>query len=368
MSEGSNPPARPDESSDLSGRDDPGLLETFLTAPDRLHADVLLWADGRALPGGDPARRTLVGWHRAGGPVLVGVTTGEATDGLLLESFRLAAGAGDSPGPPWAAALADWWDAADPGLRERVVDRWGFEAGAIADPEAWTRQAWGAPPAPGPARTGVVAARCPSGLREAVDWLAGLGVEVAAWEVSREPPSETPVYRARRVAGTWRGAGDRPLPAEGSEERRRRTYLRHTGGVTAELLAGLESHCRSIGCEVAWSGEEWVRFGGPGPRSLRVFPGPAWIDLQFVGADEGTLIGLRFRYGVPVQPEPPQGAPPGVHLRLARPEDLSPEVRLLVTAWLGERSSENGEDEPPPVKRRPRKTSERERRPRNRSR
>lgn len=354
-------------SKDLSGGDDARLFEALLTAPDRLHPDVVLWADGRVLPGSDAGRRTLVGWHRAGGPVFVGVRTGAATDGLLLEALGLAAEGGETPDERWRVALAAYWDAADPALRERVSDRWGFARGEIADPEAWTGQAWGRPPTPGPARTGVVAARCPRGLGRAIDWLAGRGIDVAAWEVGRADDDGS--FRLARVAGAWRESDERPLPAEASEARRRRTYLRHTGGVTAELLATLESHCRAMGCEVAWSDRQWVRFDGPG-RSLRVFPGTAWIDLQFVGADEGTLIGLRFRYGVPVGTEPPEGAPPGVHLRLFRPDDLGPETRLLLTAWLGERSGGNGEEERPPVRRRPNPSprNARARGPRNRSR
>lgn len=330
---------RSDRRPDLSSSDDAALLELLLDSPDRIDLRIVLWADGRVLPESDPGRRTLVGWHQAGGPVLLGVTTGVATEEALFEAFHLAALEGAAPVERWKDPLESFWGDADPGLRERIGARWGHPE-RITSPEAWTGLAWGTPPVSGPPRTGVVAARVPDPLRRTVDWLADLGVEVAAWEIERADDSADGAFRFRRVAGRWGDLPDRPLPAM-EEERRRRTYVRHTGGVTAALLAGLEKACRSSGATVAWSGREWVRFDGPG-RSLRIFPGTEGIDLQFVGADEGTLIGLRFRYGVSVGTDPPAGAPPGVHLRLASPEDLGPEVRLLVKAWLGGRPDETG--------------------------
>lgn len=328
-----------DPASDFSSRDDAALLELLLGSPDRIDPRIVLWADGRVLPKSDPGRRTVVGWHRGGGPVLLSVTTGVATDGALLEAFHLAAIEGEAPVERWEDPLETFWDGADPGLRDRIAGTWGHR-GRIASPRAWTELAWGAPPVSGPARTGVVAARVPGALRRTIAWLADLGVEVAAWEIARSSAPGDAGFGFERVAGRWSDPPERPLPAM-DEERRRRTYVRHTGGITAALLSELETTCRSSGAAVAWSGEEWVRFDGPG-RSLRVFPGMEWIDLQFVGADEGTLIGLRFRYGVSVGGDAPSGAPPGVHLRLSSPEDLGPEVRLLVRAWLGGRPQETG--------------------------
>lgn len=336
-----DPADRSNDPGGLSSRDDARLLELLLGSPDRLDPQVILWADGRVLPESDPGRRTVVGWHRAGGAVMVGVTTGVAVEGLLLEAFQLAAAEGANPPGRWAGALATFWGDADPALRERVADRWGLRGGLIESPEAWADRAWGMAPAPGPPRAGMIAFEVPPSLRQSVDWLADQGVEVAAWEIARSADPGAAPFRFERVAGRWSGPPERPLPAF-EEQRRRRTYVRHTGSVTAALLADLEAECRSSGAAVAWSDDQWVRFDGP-RRSLRVFPGTEWIDLQFVGADEGTLIGLRYRYGVQVGIEPPPDAPPGVHLRLASPSDLGPEVRMLVKGWLGGLSSEAGE-------------------------
>ncbi|MDX1662110.1 MAG: hypothetical protein R3326_10005 [Gemmatimonadota bacterium] len=355
-------PRAPDPSErspDAPNRGDASHLGFLLFAhPDRIHPKALLWADGRVLAASDPGRRTVVGWHRDGGAVLLAVTTDTATETSLLEAFHLAAVEGGAALDRWADALESFWEDADPELRSRIERRWNLSDGKIASPAAWAERAWNVPPEPGPARTGIVAARVPVPLRRTIDWLSERGVEVAAWQIERAPGGDPTGFRFERVAGRWRGSELETHRLPGiDEELRRKTYVRHTGAVTAALLAELESTCRASGATVAWSGEEWVRFDGA-TRSLRVFPGTDGIDLQFVGADEGTLIGLRFRYGVPVGADPPPGAPPGVHLRLVRPEDFGPEVRLLVKAWLGGHSDETVRD-PGPV-RKDRKVAERE--------
>ena len=103
---------------------------------------------------------------------------------------------------------------------------------------------------------------------------------------------------------------------------------------TEELLATLEARCREVGCEVGWRGPDWARYDGR-DHSLRVFPGDHWVDLQFVGADEGTLKGLWFRYDVSDGLEAPADAPPAAHMRLDDPRDLDRSVLALLAAWLG---------------------------------
>jgi hypothetical protein len=157
---------------------------------------------------------------------------------------------------------------------------------------------------------------------------------------------EAITYWTTPVAGAWPDAGDMgPVPEEASH--RRDTYVHHTGGVTAGLLSAIEMRCRELETRVAWSGEDWVRFQGH-EHSLRVFPGSAWVDLQLVGADEGTLKGLSYRFGVPESLTPGGDAPPEVHFRLASASDLSPSIHLLLSAWLGEGPRTEPEDSPEP--------------------
>jgi hypothetical protein len=80
------------------------------------------------------------------------------------------------------------------------------------------------------------------------------------------------------------------------------------------------------------------------------------LDLQLVGVDEGSLVGLSYRHGVPLGREAPPDAPPGVHLRLHRTE-LEPGVRSLLAAWLGGGAEQvRGPDHPSgPSEARPRK-------------
>lgn len=315
----------------LALSDDESLLSLLLVHPDFLVDDVVFFADGRVLPESDPAWRTMIGWHRRGGPVLLGLTTGTGRPGLLVEALDLAEATHGWPLDRWDAAVAAYWESADPAIRERVSERWQLSADEPWPVAAWTRAAWQAEPTPARAVVGVLAAAVPLPVRRAIAWLAAGAREVAAFEARRAATGESPTYWTSRVAGGWhRPSAAAPDDAAGL---RRATYVRHTGGVTARLLAAIEAACRDAGSTVAWSGAEWVRFDGA-DRSLRVFPGAAWVDLQFAGADEGTLTGLRYRFGVPRRLTPPEGAPPEVHLRLGEAEDLSPAVQLLVTAWL----------------------------------
>lgn len=331
------------ETAELGGltlADDGALFALLLSHPDALTEDVVFFADGRVLPESDPARRTLLGWHRRGGPVLLGVTTAPADPGLLVETLRLAGVASRLDGERWDEIVLEYWGSTDEAALRRVMDRWELSDEEPWTLASWTRAMWDEEPEPGPAIAGILAGEIPESLRLAVDWLATGNREVAAFEARRIVTDESPTYWTHLVAGAWYRPP--PLGREVGPDRRRETYVRRTGSVTGGLLAAVETRCVEAGSAVAWSGEDWVRFDGA-ERSLRVFPGEAWVDLQLVGADEGNLIGLRYRYSVPVRLKPPAGAPPEVHLRLSAPEDFGPEVQLMVTDWLSGRSNRSAE-------------------------
>lgn len=319
--------------------DDASLLELLLTHPDFLDDDALLWADGRVIDGTDPARRTLAGWHRRGGPIILAATTGPIAEADLVEGLHVAHLTSGWTTARWGEIVSAFWRDAPGTLLTRVVERWGLAGDRIGDPAAWGESAWATAPAPGPAHVGVLGGTVGGRVRRAVTWLRDGGIEVAAFVARRIEGEAGPTYVAERVAGGWHAAPRRPLPGE--EDARRQTYVRHTGGVSATLLSALEERCREAGGEVAWSGEEWVRFRGPS-RSVRAFPGPGRVDVQLVGADEGTLTGLRFRYGVSLSSDPPEDAPPGVHLRVSGVADLTPNLETLLARWWSGRSSEAG--------------------------
>ncbi len=331
------------ETAELGGltlADDPALFALLLTHPDAVAEDVIFFADGRVLPESDPAWRTVLGWHRLGGPVLLGVTTAPAEPGLLVETLRLAEIASDLDVERWDEIVLEYWGSADDAIVQRVKDRWelpGEEGWTLG---TWTRAMWDQEPEPGHAVIGVLAGEVPEALRRAIDWLATGKREIAAFEARRIVAGESPTYWTHPVAGAWYRPAALTKP-EGPD-RRRETFVRRTGSVTGGLLAAVEARCVDAGSAVAWSGEDWVRFDGA-RRSLRVFPGEAWVDLQLVGADEGNLIGLRYRYGVPARLKPPAGAPPEVHVRLSAAEDFGPEVQLMLSDWLSGRSSQSVE-------------------------
>lgn len=130
-------------------------------------------------------------------------------------------------------------------------------------------------------------------------------------------------------------------------------FAHQIGRETGPLLIVLERWCQRSGATVTWSGREWVRFEGP-RHSLRVFPGPSFVDLQLVGADEGTLTGLKYRHGVLKRMDPPLDAPPEVHIRLKGGEDLSPGLSFLLASWLRGSGGGNEDFDPRPRSAHPR--------------
>lgn len=58
------------------------------------------------------------------------------------------------------------------------------------------------------------------------------------------------------------------------------------------------------------------------------------MDLQLVGANEGALVGLRFRHGISLTSEPPPGAPVGVHHRVRDAAEVTGALVELLNEWL----------------------------------
>lgn len=323
----------------LTLADDAALFALLLTHPDALTEDVLFFADGRVILESDPAVRTLLGWHRQGGVVVLGFTTACAGSDLLIETLRLAGIVADWDLERWNQIVLDYWGAAEEGLVAQAAGRWELSREEGWSLASWTRAMWDEDPVTGHPIVGILAGEVPEPVRCAIDWLATGKREIAAFEAQRIVTGDSPTYWTTPVAGAW----VRPAPlTEAGPDHRRETFVRRTGSVTGALLAAVEKRCVEAGSAVAWSGEDWVRFDGAS-RSLRVFPGSSWVDLQLVGADEGALIGMRYRYALPNRLRPPEDAPPEVHVRLAAPADFGPEVQLLVSDWLSGRLSKEAQ-------------------------
>jgi hypothetical protein len=268
------------ETAELGGltlADDGPLFALLLTHPDALAEDVIFFADGRMVPESDPAVRTLLGWHRQGGVVVLGFTTAVAAPDLLVEALRLAEIVADWDTGRWDEVVLEYWGSADGSLVERVADRWELSRDDGWSLASWTGAMWNEAPQSGRPIVGVLAGEVPESIRGAIDWLAIGSREIAAFEARRIVSGETPTYWTTPVAGAWARPG--PLMGEEGTDRRRETFVRRTGSVTGGLLAAVEKRCLESGSAVAWSGDDWVRFDGAS-RSLRVFPGAAWVDLQ----------------------------------------------------------------------------------------
>src|SRR5919106_6206424 len=65
--------------------DDASLVELLFEKPKLIAEDVLLLGEARAASESGVAGRIVVGWRRAGGPLVLGVTTGSGSEALLVE-------------------------------------------------------------------------------------------------------------------------------------------------------------------------------------------------------------------------------------------------------------------------------------------
>ena len=345
--------------------DDASFLELLLIRPDLLGDDVVIFADGRGWGGAGTGWPLAVGWRRAGGPVILGATTGAATEALLIEPLQLAGVSASWSLPEWDDAIRAWWAAAAPELRERVAERWKLPE---ADPwgvATWTRAAWGVPPRSGRAAIGIVATRVPPPLQSAIEWLAA-GEAALAYRIRWYGAEASAVPRLEPVAGSWGtpAAFTGPSAVRELEVKPVREPVAKSDR-PEQIVAAIETLGREIGCAIS-ANSGWIRIAGA-RRSLRIFPGPAWVDFQLVGLDEGTLIGLGYRYGIPLSLEPPPGAPPGAHLRVTGSE-LEPPLRAMVRMWLEEPpaaavSPAGPPRDPKPAPQKPRKPRNPRRRP-----
>lgn len=311
----------------------PASLAELIERPDRIDDGALFWADERALPEDERNGRLILGWHRDGGALVVAVSPRTVTGEELVAALAAARTVTAWSPERWDRALIAFWRGVDLELRARAADRWDLPLAGAWRAGVLTEAAWGLPPAAGPTRLGVLASEVPARVRRAVEWLAAERHEAAAWEI---PAGVGPHPRsALLVAGGWSGSVARPLPAE---EEGPLAVPEGDGGVpgagpSGEILATLERLARELGGGAARRGDAWVRFEGD-RGEIRAFPGPGGVDLQLVGANEGSLAGLRFRYGVSIPLKPPPDAPPGAHLRLSSVVELDDRMRSLLGAWL----------------------------------
>ena len=352
--------------------DDLSFFEMLLVRPDLVAGDVVFLADGRAWEGTSAGWPLAVGWRRGRGPVILGAATGAATEPLMLATLHLAGASSAWDLEEWDERVAAWWEDAAPEVRERVEERWTLPAAEPWDVTAWTRAVWGEEPAVGRATVGVVATRLPDAVRSTVAWLAAREAAVA-FAIRWYGADASPVPRLDLVEGSWEAAWPEPEPMpvavpeqpEPVQEKTAQPVMEAAPARVAApeppprgaaVLDTIEAIARETGARVSRN-SEWMRIEGP-RRALRVFPADEWVDLQLVGLDEGSLVGLRYRHGVPLNLEPGPEAPPGVHLRITDLE-LGPAVTELLRSWL---STPAPEAEKPPRKSR---TAAPARRPRN---
>ena len=304
------------------------LSRALLLDPMAIPGDSACWADAREL--GMAKRPILLGWRRAGGALVTGTSEGVATRELWAESTTLAESTARWSGERWDAAFRTFWKQAKPPLRHALSERLPLPDDGWTL-EAWAGAVWGSFSGPvEPPAVAVVGSEVSEEVLASVTVASGAG-RAAAFVV--EPlDAEGGRIRCALVAGDLDPGPRRALPGE-PELTQRHARLETAGDDSFALIDAVERVARRSGATATWSRRDWVRFEGA-QGSIRVFPhdGGAW--LQLAGADEGALAGLRFRHGLPSEPEGPPNPPPGAHLYLRDARSLTPSVEALIRQWL----------------------------------
>lgn len=277
------------------------------------------WGDARAM--GLARLPILLGWRRTGGPFVAGTSEGTADPPLLAATLDLAESTADWTPARWDDAFRSFWANADRSLRDALAARL-----PLTEPWSlvgWCEAVWGTYAGEGNSAIALVAPTLASEVRSSLDWL-GRRTDGAAGYAAEPLDPDGRRVRCSRVAGSLEAGALRPLPGE---------LERSPVEGTADPFESVERVAYEAGATASWSRREWVRFRGPG-GTVRVFPRRDAVWLQLVGADEGTLAGLRFRHGVPLERPGAGQGPPGAHLVLRDGAEVTAGVAAVLREWL----------------------------------
>jgi len=302
--------------------DDEWLPRALLLDPAALDPGAACWADARAL--GLARLPILFGWRRGGGALVAGTSQRVAGPEVLAATLALAEATSDWPAARWDEAFRSFWAGPGRQLRPALAERLPLPEVESWSLAAWSEATWGTYAEGGAASVALVA---PSFHAEAITALAWLGrrTGAAAGFTAERLDEGAGRVRCTLVVGSLGSTAARPLPGEIRESPQ--------PGSPADLLESVERLALEAGATVTWSRRDWVSFRGPA-GSVRVFPRGDEVWIQLVGADEGTLAGLRFRHGVPLDRPGTDKAPPGAHLLLERDAVVSQNVGAVIREWL----------------------------------
>jgi len=313
-----------DENGGAKGGYVPGpewLSRALLLDPTVPDPGATCWADARSL--GIVRLPILLGWRRSGGPVVVGTSEGVADAGLLTATLGLAEKTAEWTPGRWGEAFHSFWSNADPSLRNALATRLPLPEAEPWSLVEWSEAVWGTYAESGSTAVALVARELEPDVLSSLEWLGRRTGWAAGF--SAEPLDEGGGrIRCFRVAGSLDSDEPRPLPGEAG---------RSPGEGSPDPLDTVERLALDAGASASWSRREWVRFRGPG-GTIRAFPRQDALWLQLVGADEGTLAGLRFRHGVPLDGPGSPDAPPGAHLALRQVSDVTDSVEAVIREWL----------------------------------
>lgn len=297
------------------------LWRALLLDPAVPDPGVACWADARSL--GLVRLPILLGWRRSGGAVVVGTSERVAEAGLLTATLELAERTAEWTPGRWGDAFHSFWSSADASLRAALATRLPLPTTEPWSLVEWSEAVWGTYAESGSTAVALVARELGPDVLSSLEWLGRRTGWAAGY--SAEPLDEDGRrIRCFRVAGSLGPEEARPLPGEAGRS--------PTDG-SPDPLDTVERLALDAGATASWSRRDWVRFHGAG-GTIRVFPREDAVWLQLVGADEGTLAGLRFRHGVPLEPPGSPDAPPGAHLALRSDAEVTAEVEAVIREWL----------------------------------